>query len=173
MADLILPWPHKALLSNARVHWRQKATATKAARSDAFYAAKAARLERDPEARLIVQFLPPDLRHRDLHNMMQAIKPAIDGIADAMGCDDRGFRIRWPEEFGPPIRHGRVLIEIRKRSDGLPVGGCGYADLHRQIVGNEATADGGDTPADGLTKTNVRSNGMALMQPITGKAGEQ
>lgn len=134
MADLILPWPHKALLSNARVHWRQKATATKAARSDAFYAAKAARLERDPEARLIVQFLPPDLRHRDMHNMMQAIKPAIDGIADAMVCDDRGFRIRWPEEFGPPIRHGRVLIEIRKRSDGLPVGGCGYAALRAEIM---------------------------------------
>lgn len=27
--------------------------------------------------------------------------------------------------------------------------------------------------AEGLTETNVRSNGMALNQPITGKAGEQ
>ncbi len=90
------------------------------------------KVERDPEARLIVQFMPPDMRHRDLHNMMQALKPAIDGIADAMGCDDRGFRIRWPEEFGPPIRHGRVLIEIRRQTEGVARGD--YAALRNEIM---------------------------------------
>jgi hypothetical protein len=35
-----------------------------------------------------------------------------DGIADAMGCDDAGFRCIWPETWGDVVKGGAVMIEV-------------------------------------------------------------
>ena len=41
---------------------------------------------------LSIVFVAPDGRHRDLDNCLAAAKAQIDGIADAMGVNDRRFR---------------------------------------------------------------------------------
>lgn len=37
-------------------------------------------------------FVMPDKRHRDLDNCHAALKSALDGMADALGVNDRQFR---------------------------------------------------------------------------------
>ena len=109
---LRLSWPDSRLASNARVHWRPKAAATKAARHEAWAIAKTRQLPTWPEARLTFTFYPPDRRRRDMQNMPGMMKAYIDGIADAMGCDDNKFRCVWPEAFGDVVQGGSVRVEV-------------------------------------------------------------
>lgn len=44
--------------------------------------------------------------------MPAALKAAVDGIADAMECDDHKFRCVFPSEFGEPTKGGAILVEI-------------------------------------------------------------
>lgn len=37
-------------------------------------------------------FMSPDKRHRDLDNLLAASKPILDGMAQAMGVDDKRFK---------------------------------------------------------------------------------
>ena len=39
-----------------------------------------------------IVFVAPDKRNRDLDNCLAAAKPQIDGIADALGVNDKRFR---------------------------------------------------------------------------------
>ena len=114
---VVLPWPSLALSSNARVHWSTKARAVSNARLDAFFAAKASKVQRDPGAVLRFACYPPDRRTRDVQNMPAMLKAAIDGIADAMGCDDNGFRPRFPDRFGPPRPGGAIIVTICSEED--------------------------------------------------------
>lgn len=110
--QVTLPWPPKQLQAHAKGHWRPKHSATKAYRTTAFWLAKAARLQPNPRAEIRVEYRPPARWRYDCHSFHQRIKPAIDGIADAMGCDDNGFRVHWPAEFGPVVKDGAVIITI-------------------------------------------------------------
>lgn len=115
---LRLNWPDKALSSNGRVHWAQKARATATARTEAHYEAKARGL-RDPMPNAMLRFTyyPPDRRKRDAHNLPTALKAHIDGIADAMGCEDSGFQCVFPGGFDEPCKGGAVLVEISENKD--------------------------------------------------------
>lgn len=112
MSTITLPWPPKALTPHAKGHWRPKAAATKTYRATACVLTKAARLDCNPNARLVFRFHPPNRARRDLHNLPIQMKAAIDGIADAMGCDDHGFRCAWPETFDEPIKGGAVIVTV-------------------------------------------------------------
>lgn len=113
MTTIRLPWPPSALSSNgAHGHWRRKAAATKAYRLDAWALAKAAGVPRTPGAVLTFTYCPPDRRRRDVANMAIPMKAAIDGIADAMGCDDHGFRPRFPDAFGNVVPGGQIIVEV-------------------------------------------------------------
>lgn len=112
MIRLVLPWPPKGLQPHAKGHWRPKAEATRRYRQDAFWIAKAAKVTEDPNAILTFTFNPPDRLRRDLQNLPGMMKAAIDGIADAMDCDDHGFRVRFPETMGEIVPGGAVIIEI-------------------------------------------------------------
>lgn len=114
---VVLPWPATALSSNARLHWSLKANAVAKARRDAFFAAKAAGVFRDDRAVLRFAYHPPSRHHRDVQNMPAMLKASIDGIADAMGCDDYGFRPRFPDRFGPPRPGGAVIVTICSEED--------------------------------------------------------
>jgi crossover junction endodeoxyribonuclease RusA len=107
MNELILPWPHKDLSPNARVHWRQKAQTTKNVRKAAMIMAMQADWSGAslPEGRLHlhVTFYPPTKRLPDDDNMLARFKPYRDGIADALGIDDKRF-----------ISHPLVSTEVRK-----------------------------------------------------------
>lgn len=112
MTTILLPWPSSRLNQHAKGHWRAKAAATKAYRRDAFCLAKEAKVALAPEASLTFTYHPPDRRRRDVHNMPGMLKAAIDGIADAMGCDDNRFLCFFPPAFSHPVPHGSIFVRI-------------------------------------------------------------
>lgn len=112
MTTITLPWPAVALTPHARGHWRPKAKATKAARAEAHWLAKAAGVKPNPNAVLRVTYHPPDRAKRDCANMHGRLKAALDGIADAMGVDDNGFRVIFPSEFAAVKKGGEVIITV-------------------------------------------------------------
>lgn len=107
MNELILPWPSKKLSPNARVHWGQKAQASKNCRRSAMVMTMEAGWNSNvlPDGRihLWVTFYPPTKRLPDDDNMLARFKPYRDGIADALGIDDKRF-----------ISHPLVSTEVRK-----------------------------------------------------------
>jgi crossover junction endodeoxyribonuclease RusA len=109
-----LPWPAPALWRNRRVHWGDRAKAVKKARAEARLMAQNSGLRSPiPEAVLEFHFSPPPQSRPDLQNMPDTVKAYIDGIADAMGCDDRGFQPRWPDQFSDRVKGGAVLVHVR------------------------------------------------------------
>ena len=120
-----LPWPSSAMSQNgSHGHWTKKANARKAARRTAFTLARQQLVRHPmPDAELIFTYSPPDRRRRDVQNMPELLKAYIDGIADAMGCDDNKFRPVYPSEFGPVVKGGAVLVHIIPRTVILPVVG--------------------------------------------------
>ena len=54
---------------------------------------------------LKITFYTPDARKRDLDNLLAAMKPALDGMAKAIGVDDALFR---------PLLIDKVKAESRK-----------------------------------------------------------
>jgi len=128
---LRLSWPASALWQNRPVHWAQRARAVKAAKQEAWGEALrhgVQRFETD-RPRLVFAFHPPDARRRDLQNMPATQKAAIDGIAQAMGCDDAKFRCVWPETWGEPVKDGAVLVEVTAGDDWQRIG-----DVARGLV---------------------------------------
>ena len=109
---LTLPWPSSALHGHAKGNRWPKIKATKIHREAAWALALQAKVQRDPTAALTFTYHPPNNRRRDCQNMPGMLKPAIDGIAQAMGCDDHGFRVRYPDTFGECVKGGAVVVEI-------------------------------------------------------------
>ena len=100
-----LPWPPARLSPNARPHWAERARLAKAYRracaaqaTQALDKASEARLRaaraRGEDVHVELRFVPPDRRGRDQDNALAAIKSGLDGVADALGVNDRQFRIR-------------------------------------------------------------------------------
>jgi crossover junction endodeoxyribonuclease RusA len=87
-----LPWPHKDLSPNSRCHWSRKSRVTKAYRSTCHILCRASGIKA-PAGRLLVslEFIPPDRRNRDLDNLLTSCKALLDGVADALGVNDRQF----------------------------------------------------------------------------------
>ena len=62
------------------------------------FARQAIRQDDDGPIPVRITFYPPDARRRDDDNMIGSFRAARDGIADALGVDDRRFR---PHYFLP------------------------------------------------------------------------
>lgn len=115
---ITLPWPDKRLSPNARQHWAQLAKVKADARTEAAWTVKAQmplqarRTVAEGEGRipLRIAFYPPDNRRRDDDNMVGSFKAYRDGIADALGVDDRRFRPHY--FFEDAAKPGRVEITI-------------------------------------------------------------
>lgn len=117
---VILPWPDRRVFPNAkrRKHWRTYQPAANADREAACLLASAglplasrrAVAASEGKIALIVTFYPPDARRRDDDGMVGAFKHQRDGIADALGVDDRRFRPHY--FFEEPCKPGRVEVEI-------------------------------------------------------------
>jgi len=109
---LVLPWPPKELSPNARVHRLVKAKAAKAYRHACRALTKEAKLV-PAGMHLKITFVPPTRQPRDLDNCLASIKSGLDGVADALGLNDRAFRpitIDMAENVG-----GMVVIELLKK----------------------------------------------------------
>ena len=110
--EIKLPWPAKALHSNSRAHWAVKAASVKLARRQVPMLGK---LPCWPDAEIMVEYYPPSLRG-DPQNVPASLKAYIDGIADAMGCSDKLFRVDYPSVFAGTKKGGEVVFRIYPNS---------------------------------------------------------
>lgn len=99
-----LPLPPRQLSPNSRNHWRVRHRHSKAYRGkcrDAVLGMLAEGLvcmESDwSAANLQPTYYHTDRRRRDRDNLSAMLKAAYDGIAEALGVDDYGFRPTMPE----------------------------------------------------------------------------
>ena len=120
---ITLPWPDKALSPNARCHWRAKAAAAKAYRKAcwAITLRSGFKVDWEGEAHLWITFYPPDKRARDDDNLIASFKSGRDGVADALGIDDKRFR-SCPWVSDKVRKGGCVEVVITPGPDYEPVG---------------------------------------------------
>jgi Holliday junction resolvase RusA-like endonuclease len=117
---ITLPWPSAKLNPNQSKgrHWGATTALRKGARSDAFaltYQAMSVRQFLCPgpvgTVPLTITFVQPDKRARDRDNLLAALKPSLDGMADALGVNDSQFEpITIRREYG--ARPGCVVVEV-------------------------------------------------------------
>ncbi|MFA7278933.1 MAG: hypothetical protein WC100_02455 [Sterolibacterium sp.] len=110
-----LPFPHASLFPNRKNGKDFHATlaAKQKQRDDGYYATKAAGSFKAPDGYipLSLVFVSPDKRHRDGDNMLAASKALLDGVALALGIDDKRFKpilIDWERGEKP----GALLVGI-------------------------------------------------------------
>lgn len=108
-----LPWPPAALSGHAKgKSWYGKSAITASLRHRAMNATIDAGpfdLPETGDIAITFHFIPPDNRG-DRVNYPNRLKPLIDGIADAMGVNDKRFLpsyLFWPAE-----KPGRVLVQV-------------------------------------------------------------
>ena len=96
-----LPYPHRYLSPNARVCWPAKYAQVKRHRQQAYLTALEQVLHlggrpRKPIGKVAytIHFIPKTRRGRDEDNLISSCKAYLDGIADAMGINDKNFTIR-------------------------------------------------------------------------------
>lgn len=120
MIELKMHWPVPALSPNSRLHWRRKAFAVKNARKISWATTLEQKPGPVPDGALLVEitFHPPDARQYDRDNLLARMKPALDGICDALKIDDVRFStltVRLGEILRP---FGAVHITIKGESNG-------------------------------------------------------
>ena len=108
---LVLPWPSAKLWPNERAHFILKARVFKSAKTTAFYTAKASKISFPADSQLIVRVVgnAPTRRSYDGDNLQAACKAYFDGIALAIGIDDKHWRFDGVTK-GEPIKGGQVVI---------------------------------------------------------------
>jgi crossover junction endodeoxyribonuclease RusA len=115
--SVTLPWPPPELSPNGRCHWRVKAKAGKKYKSDVFYLCKAAGLEMPDEAQKLhvwLDFFPPDKRCRDEDNAYHSAKFLLDGLAEALGINDKHFVLHpffHHDEIG-----GKIVVNVGEKA---------------------------------------------------------
>ena len=115
MIEITLPWPAAGLSPNARMNHMAKWEIAQAARATAKLAAIAAgwKLARFPDGRIpmTLVFHFPDNRHRDADNCLASMKPALDGLCDALEINDERL---WPItlDHGKNVKAGQVVVRI-------------------------------------------------------------
>jgi crossover junction endodeoxyribonuclease RusA len=114
MIELSLPWPDRKLQSNASGrNVQQKARLTKVARKLAWAKGLEAKLKTKPDATIFIEYYPKAYRG-DIHNVPSSLKAYIDGIADAMKCDDKRFVVHYPTHWAGKHPEGRIVFRIEQ-----------------------------------------------------------
>ncbi len=120
MITIELPWPDKRLNPNSKNRWA-KTKATKQARYDAYY------ITREVVGPYIHNavpigyktqyiFYPPDRRHRDKDNCLAMMKASQDGVADALGINDKYFVPEKPK-WGDITPGGKVVLTLEEMNE--------------------------------------------------------
>lgn len=112
MTEIRLPWPPSELSPNSRLHWTKLARAKKIYREVCWAATldQKARVPQDAKLRTELLFYRPSRREMDHDNLLARMKSGLDGVADALGINDRRFRpitVDVAEEIG-----GFVLLRL-------------------------------------------------------------
>ena len=111
-AFIELPWPPASLSGHNNGSWYTKDRIIATHRSWAFHATREARVKVPAEGDIRIHFcfVPPDNRG-DRCNYPNRIKPYIDGIAEALGINDKRFLPSY--EFAEkPVKPGRVEVTL-------------------------------------------------------------
>lgn len=108
---IVLPFPPSTLSGHHNVHWRKLQPVKKQHREWARLATLAAKplVADEGDIRIVITFVPPD-RRGDRANYPNRMKPYIDGIADALGVNDRRFCPTYV--FAEPEKPGRVEVML-------------------------------------------------------------
>lgn len=106
-----LPFPPASLSGHHNEHWRKLQPVKKIHREWARLATLAAGLTAPEEGdiRVGVTFYPPD-RRGDRTNYPNRMKPYWDGLADALGVNDRRFLPSF--HYAEPVEDARVVITV-------------------------------------------------------------
>lgn len=122
MNILMLPWPPSILSPNSRAHWSVKSKAAKDYRATCGWLTKAEKvvIDWDGVVHMWITFYPPDKRHRDDDNLISAFKSGRDGIADALGINDKRFRI-YPWLSTETVNGGQVRVAFTDGPNGSPL----------------------------------------------------
>ena len=90
MNKIILPYPNPTLMPNRKHgrHWASVQKEKGKARQEAYLLSGSLNYT---GGGLKITFYTPDARKRDLDNLLAAMKPALDGMAQAIGVDDALF----------------------------------------------------------------------------------
>lgn len=120
---IILPWFNAVLSPSARVHWSLKAAAAKGARSYACRVATVAGYDRhtfagyDGRIHVWIDFYAKTKNYPDHDNCLSACKAYLDGIADALGVNDKRF-VPHPFVKTETVKGGRIEIRLTRGSEG-------------------------------------------------------
>lgn len=117
--EVVLSFPASELMQNrsAGKHWSYAHEAKTVQRQEAYLLTRQAINISGFEAkvsaayRVEMTFCPPDKRARDVSNLHAAMKAALDGIADAMGVNDKTFKQHAQSE-GNVHHSGRVVVKV-------------------------------------------------------------
>lgn len=110
-----LPFPPSSLSGHNNGHWRKNSRLVATYRAEAFHLARAARMAvgyvtpADGDIGIVFTFYPPNNRG-DRLNYPNRIKCQVDGIAEALGVNDKRFLPAYA--FGEAAKPGRVEVEI-------------------------------------------------------------
>jgi hypothetical protein len=109
---IALPYPDKALWPNGRAHYMAKAREAKKHKTWAYNATRAAavRLGDSPIPVSLVVYPKRTGPAPDADNCIAAAKSYLDGIADALGINDRHFAA--PTVTISPERTGQFIFHI-------------------------------------------------------------
>lgn len=93
MSEVTFGWPPRELSPNVRVHWSKKARAAKSYKNACWVLAKEAKLavDWDGQVHLWITFNKPSRRPMDDDNLIASFKAGRDGLALALGIDDKRF----------------------------------------------------------------------------------
>jgi crossover junction endodeoxyribonuclease RusA len=112
---IVLPFPPASLAGHNNGHWRNRDREVASYRAEAFHLTKAAKqvYRYQPPATgdiaIAFHFVPSNDRG-DRVNYPIRIKAQIDGIAEALGVNDKRFLPSYT--FGKPEKQGRVEVEF-------------------------------------------------------------
>ncbi len=110
---ITIPLPPKEVRNNARVHWAKKARAVRAYRMQSKLASKQAHGGKYPlwqKAKVHITAYFPTARHLDPTNLIDALKPAFDGLQDA-GVIENDKEL-WPERPVIVTRDSNPRVEL-------------------------------------------------------------
>lgn len=113
-----LPFPDKSLNPNHMqgVHWSKTNKIREDARNEGSLCARVAMQDQIFEPAdtyaVTIHFYPPDKQHRDMDNMLAAMKHYLDGVCLRLEINDHQFKIFTLilDKVWPPV--GLVSVEI-------------------------------------------------------------
>lgn len=119
MIEVRLVWPNAKLSPNVKQHWAVKAAVVKKYRRECFIETKfqiPKPVRPAGKLTLELEFYPPQKREYDRDNLIARMKSGIDGMADALGINDKEFAT-LVAKVADPKKGGFVMVRITGEND--------------------------------------------------------